>query len=86
LLRLRAGEIRQLRLQRDFTLQEAYTLPEGERVRAIRYRADFCYEERRGDGWAFVCEDVKSKGTRTQEYILKRKLMIEKFNIEIQEV
>ena len=46
LARLHAGEIRNLRLQQDFTLQEAYTTPEGERVRAIRYQADFCYEER----------------------------------------
>lgn len=33
LARLHAGEIRNLRLQQDFTLQEAYTTPEGERVR-----------------------------------------------------
>ena len=37
----RAGKIRDLRLQVDFTLQEAYTDGEGRRVRAIRYRADF---------------------------------------------
>ena len=40
------GQIRDLRLQVDFTLQEAYTDPEGRRVRAIRYRADFTYLER----------------------------------------
>ena len=34
----RAGQIRDLRLQVDFTLQEAYTDTEGRRVRAIRYR------------------------------------------------
>ena len=39
--RERRGEIRDLRLQVDFTLQEAYTDMEGHRVRAIRYRADF---------------------------------------------
>lgn len=118
LLRLKAGEIRDLRLQRDFTLQEAYTTTEGKRVRAIRYRADFCYQERkyitRGetqrsgfdtertsngvnetsalDGgeryevWEDAVEDVKSRATRTREYIIKRKLMLEKYNIEIQEV
>ena len=37
----RAGQIRDLRLQVDFTLQEAYTDAEGRRVRAIRYRAAF---------------------------------------------
>lgn len=98
LARLHAGEIRNLRLQQDFTLQEAYTTPEGERVRAIRYKADFCYEERvhcsilHDDGpstsevrWEPVVEDVKSRATRTQKYIIKRKLMQERFNITIRE-
>ena len=39
----RAGIIRDLRMQVDFTLQEAYTDTEGKRVRAIRYKADFTY-------------------------------------------
>ena len=38
---LQAGLIRELRLQQDFTLQEAYTTPDGRRIRAIRY----CTEE-----------------------------------------
>ena len=42
-----AGQLRDLRLQVDFTLQEAYTDTEGRRVRAIRYRADFTYRTRR---------------------------------------
>ena len=33
-----------------------------------------------------VVEDVKSRATRTKEYIMKRKLMKERFNIDIQEV
>ena len=45
ILRQQAGEIRDLRLQVDFTLQEAYTDQEGRRIRAIRYRADFTYKE-----------------------------------------
>lgn len=40
---VKAGVIYDLRLQEEFTLQEAYTTPEGERIRAIRYRADFTY-------------------------------------------
>lgn len=40
---VQAGLIEDLRLQQDFTLQEAYTTPTGERIRAIRYRADFTY-------------------------------------------
>ena len=40
----REGVISDLRLQQDFTLQEAYTTPEGERIQAIRYKADFTYK------------------------------------------
>lgn len=83
ILRQQAGEIRDLRLQVDFTLQEAYTDPEGRRVRAIRYRADFTYRERDG---RLVVEDVKSKPTRTREYLIKRKLMKERRGIDITEV
>ena len=78
-----AGEISDLRLQVDFTLQEAYTKSDGERVRAIRYKADFTYRDKNGD---LVVEDVKSKATRTKTYLIKRKLMQEKFNIDIQEI
>lgn len=79
---LQAGEIRDLRLQVDFTLQEAYTDSAGKRVRAIRYKADFTYRK----DYSLVVEDVKSHATRTREYIMKRKLMKERFNIDIQEV
>lgn len=84
-----AGEIRELRMQVDFTLQEAYTDTEGRRVRAIRYRADFTYwryDDPPGGSVRFVVEDVKSRATRTKEYAMKRKLMKERFNIDIQEV
>lgn len=85
-----AGQIRDLRLQVDFTLQEAYTDTEGRRVRAIRYRADFTYYQRLmgrdGAAWALVVEDVKSRATRTKDYLLKRKLMKDRFEIDITEV
>lgn len=100
----RTGKIRELRLQVDFTLQEAYTDTEGRRVRAIRYRADFTYRipparrweiyaddpagwsDKLGIPWELVVEDVKSRPTRTEEYMMKRKLMKERLNIDIQEV
>ena len=82
-LRQQAGEIHDLRLQVDFTLQEAYTDQEGRRVRAIRYRADFTFRERDG---RLVVEDVKSKPTSTREYLIKRKLMKERRGIDITEV
>lgn len=111
----RAGKIRDLKMQEEFTLQEAYTNPlTGERVRAIRYRADFTYLEPvrddfgmavelcgldtppalratspivgEGFGWRKVVEDVKSEGTKTRVYEIKRKLLREKYGHEIREV
>ena len=97
-----AGQIRDLRLQVDFTLQEAYTDTEGRRVRAIRYKADFTYRRKPtwplpsidpGDfadkmeiKWPLVVEDVKSRATRTKEYLLKRKMLKDKLGIDITEV
>jgi len=88
---LKAGRIRGLKLQPQFTLQEAYTTVDGVRVRAIRYQADFSYElavERHRDEteWVPVVEDVKSRATKTRVYAMKKKLMQERFGIDIQEV
>lgn len=99
--RLRAGEIRDLRLQAEFTLQEAFTDADGKRTRAIRYKADFTYQERvpssgpsyktaynatDAERWRLVVEDVKSRATKTDKYQIKRKLMKDRFGIDIQEV
>ena len=84
MLMLQAGKIRDLKLQPQFTLQEAYTTPDGKRVRAIRYDADFSYYD--CDAGESVVEDVKSNATKTRVYQMKRKLMLEKFVIEIREV
>lgn len=43
---IREGVIYDLRLQRNFTLQEGYTTPEGERIQPIVYQADFTYRVR----------------------------------------
>lgn len=97
--RLQAGQIRDLRLQVDFTLQEAFTDTEGKRVRAIRYKADFTYWERdtaeesmaasKGwpcESWRYVVEDVKSKATQTQKYAMKKKMLKDRFGYDITEV
>lgn len=97
--RLQAGQIRDLRLQVEFTLQEAYTDTEGRRVRAIRYKADFTYKERDAaeeavasskgwpcESWRYVVEDVKSRATKTQKYVIKKKLLKERFGLDITEV
>lgn len=89
LLRLEElGMIADLRLQVNFTLQEAFTKPSGERVRAIVYKADFTYKKRdeNDDYTLYIVEDVKSRATKTPVYRTKKKLMWEKFRIQIKEV
>lgn len=96
---LRAGAIRDLRLQQEFTLQEKYVTATGELVRAIRYVADFTYERKTSqqsflpDGslhsivmWEKVVEDVKSPATITPVYKIKRKMMQDRFGITVAEV
>lgn len=77
---LRAGKIRDLRLQPTFTLQESYVTAEGETVRAITYKADFSYlvpvTEGADTRFERVIEDAK--GARTETYKLKRKMMAER--------
>lgn len=97
ILLLKTGKIRNLKLQPEFTLQEAFTTPDGERIQAIRYRADFAYEILQHnryedydgvewiDEWAYVIEDVKSPATKTPQYLMKRKMMLDR-GIRITEV
>lgn len=69
------GKISDLKLQHTFTLQEAFTTENGERIQAIKYIADFTYCE---DG-KFVVEDVKSPATRSNPvYRMKNRMMAEK--------
>ena len=83
MLMLKAGTITDLRLQREFTLIEAYTTPDGKRVRAERYKADFTYW-RNGE---FFVEDVKGgNATKTKTYEIKKKQMLDKYGIEVKEI
>ena len=50
--------------------------------RAVVYVADFVYREND----KVVVEDTKSKATRTKEYVIKRKLMLERLGIKVREV
>lgn len=54
---LRSGKIRNLKLQAQYTLQESYITETGERVRAIRYVADFAYSRPFSVGWYAVDHD-----------------------------
>ena len=81
LLLLKAHEIEELRLQHSFTLIESYTALDGEKIKAMKYIADFTYIDRlRG----FIVEDVKGK--QTDVYKMKKKLMKEIYDISITEV
>lgn len=83
MLLLKAGKISDLRLQHEFTLIEGYTAPDGKRVRAERYKADFTYWQ---DG-EFIVEDTKGgRATQTETYKIKRKQMRDKFGIVIREI
>ena len=78
----KAGEIHGLERQVTFTLIPDCRDPETGKVieRAVKYVADFQYEQ---DGRRVV-EDTK--GFRTPEYKIKRKLMRFIYGIEIREV
>lgn len=72
-----AGEISDLVLQPKFRLMDSYKY-NGKAIKAIDYIADFMYRE---DG-KLVVEDVK--GMRTQAYIIKSKLFIKKYILELE--
>ena len=63
-----SGIISDLQTQVSFELQPKYTTKDGRKIRAITYRADFQYIK---DG---VTYEQDSKGFRTKEYALKRKM------------
>lgn len=87
----KSGEISELRTQVKYILIPAQREPEtiGKRggilkgkliEREVSYIADFQYKNKSGD---LVVED--SKGFRTKEYIIKRKLMLYVHGIRIKE-
>lgn len=74
-----SGMIHNLRRQVKYELIPAQKKDGKTIERACHYIADFVYEE---DGKTVV-EDVK--GYRTKEYVLKRKLMLQVYGIEVRE-
>lgn len=88
----KAGEIKNLRRQVKFELIPTQSEPDitGKRggikhgrvlENEVSYYADFVYEDRDGQT---VVEDTK--GVRTPEYIIKRKLLLWRYGIKIQEI
>ena len=77
-----AGKIKNLELQKKFILQDKFTL-NGKTYQAIKYVADFVYEDDKG----MHVVDVKSEATRKDKvYRLKKKMFAYKYHIEIEEV
>ena len=70
MLLAKEGKIKNLQRQVRFVLQDEFVNNDKQKVRPIFYIADFCYE-RNGKK---IVEDVKSPATRTQVYIIKKKL------------
>lgn len=70
-----AGEISGLVVHPRYLLQPAFKY-NGKVERKIEYEGDFQYQT--PDGWTVV-EDVKSPATRTQVYMVKRKLFLAKY-------
>lgn len=76
----RAGVISDLQMQVSFELIPSQRIDGKVVERAVNYIADFVYQQ---DGQTVV-EDTK--GYKTPEYIIKRKLMLYIHNIRIKEV
>jgi hypothetical protein len=69
----KAGKINNLSRQPKFNLLEKYTNNQGEKVRETNYIGDFLYQEK----GILICEDTK--GFRTKEFLLKKKLFENKY-------
>ena len=76
------GVISDLRLQQKFVLIPSQRI-DGKLVeRECSYKADFVYID--NETGKTVVEDTK--GFRTKDYVIKRKLMLQKFGIKIKEL
>lgn len=88
----RAKKISDLELQKSYELIPAQREPSGmtktgkEKLgrvieQSVKYIADFVYKDERGQT---VVEDTK--GVKTKDYIIKRKLMLYVYGIRIKEI
>jgi hypothetical protein len=78
----RAGIISDLQRQVKYTLIPAQKRGGKTVERPVTYIADYQYME----NGETVVEDVKSPATRTPQYIIKRKLMLQKYGIWVRDV
>lgn len=75
----KTNQIKDLKRQVKFELQPSFKL-NGKTIRAINYIADFTYLK---DGVLVV---VDTKGFRTKDYLLKKKMFQYKYDMDIVEV
>lgn len=76
----KAGQIQGLELQKEYVLIPSQKINGRVAERAVKYKADFVYTE---NGKTIV-EDTK--GVRTKDYIIKRKLLLYVHGIRIKEI
>ena len=74
----RAGEITEFELQPKFVLQEGFR-HKGKAIRPITYTADFKITY--PDGRIVILD---TKGVRTQQYVLRKKMLLYKYRDEIE--
>lgn len=67
------GEITDLKRQVSIIIQEPFTTPKGEKIRAITYKADFTYKDL--DGVTHIIDVKGGNATKTEGYKLKKKLL-----------
>ena len=79
--RAKRGEIRHLNRQYTIEIQPAFVDKQGNKIRAITYKADFYFYDKILKSWRII--DVK--GFKTEVYKLKKKLLAYK-GIYIEEV
>lgn len=72
----KSGAIEGLKRQVDFIL-----IDKSKYGQCIKYKADFTYIEND----KLIVEDVKSKATKTRVYLLKKRLLAERYGIIIKE-
>lgn len=78
----RAGQIKDLELQKVFELQPSFK-KNGKTYRKTTYKADFCYFD--NEKGKYIVEDVK--GFKTEVYKLKKKMFEYKYqDLELKEI
>lgn len=73
LLQERCGNVREIKLQPRYLIQEAFT-KNGKKYQKIEYVADFEYEEKAVRGHHWVERIVDTKGVKTEAFKIKQKM------------